>query len=47
MWLDPKVGSEFEVAIGAKVFNSNSNQIQVVDDEGKVIFRRTKLFKEA
>ncbi len=36
MWLEPKPGNEFDVAIGAKVNNSNSNQIQVVDDEGKV-----------
>jgi hypothetical protein len=36
VWLEPKLGNEFDVAIGAKVNNSNSNQILVVDDEGKV-----------
>jgi hypothetical protein len=36
VWLDPKERGDFDVAIGACVKNSNSNQIQVVDDEGKV-----------
>jgi myosin-7 len=35
VWLDPKVRGDFDVAIGACVKNSNSNQILVQDDEGK------------
>ena len=47
VWLDPKERGDFDVAIGACVKNSNSNQIQVVDDEGKVrkSFKTRKPFK--
>ena len=37
VWLDPKERGDFDVAIGACVKNSNSSQVQVVDDEGKVL----------
>lgn len=36
VWLDPKEKSEYDVAIGGRVYNSTSSQIQIVDDEGKV-----------
>ena len=34
VWIDPKERGEFDVAIGAKVRASNSQQITLVDDEG-------------
>jgi len=36
VWLDNTNGGEFDVPIGALVKLSDSGQIQVIDDEGKV-----------
>ena len=38
MWLDNTNGGEFDLAIGALVKLADSGQIQVIDDEGKVLF---------
>lgn len=38
MWLDNTNGGEFDVPIGAFVKLADSGQIQIVDDEGKVLW---------
>ena len=35
MWIDPKQSSEYDVAIGAKVSDSNAKEIKLIDDESK------------
>lgn len=37
MWLDNTNGGEFDLPIGALVKLADSGQIQVIDDEGKVL----------
>ena len=37
MWLDNTSGGEFDLPIGALVKLADSGQIQVIDDEGKVL----------
>lgn len=35
VWIEPKQSGEFDVAIGAKVVDSNSKEIRLHDDESK------------
>jgi hypothetical protein len=36
IWLDAKDRNDFDISIGGRIINSNSNHIIIVDDEGKV-----------
>lgn len=36
VWLQPKEKNDYDLAIGGRIYNSNSTQIQIIDDEEKV-----------